>query len=725
MLHSVKSFVASAAACGCVERAFAELSVEDALSLMADGIHPKHLPRKMYAAVAERFQTHLHLFRPQHVLPEDLLEELSRRRCGALFAEHIAFHTPYLVQHADYALLCRCIPFMDITEDDVRLIEDRFPDDVDDVLVNVNARSVHNINAVFTDEMMEAIVEARPHMAAALYATRPLDIGFLKRMLRDHGVPPVNAGLEAASPLDAVEILSRLSAVYDVRRVLDGLRHSVLSSETVKSFAIERIRQGQVQAYRHYAEDYLRDRVSDIGAFGPIFVDAATYLNMDALSHAELLAIADFPTKFDATFMWNTALAKGYHDVLAKLVRLMDVDAVTDDVCVGIVESGHPVAVADMCVHTTRVAEACVRQKLPDVVDLLDTVPLRALLKMGADPFASDYVFQTAWFNDRPELAEEYTRRFSFSGYRMSRLLFGYALKPATLQRVYDTLRSEDAVSPAVRESLGFLVSVGDMCLKPNHEVRRPREIDDLEEGYEQEVFSSEHSARLSVCLSVYSLPGLRGYATADLAITRHASGNVILQILRAHKSDNAVNKVVDHIFDVARMARYGLFLLPDMFTPGWTPVLDMARGLPASPPPVLKAERLSFSPSEMVEYRGIGRFSLGYESVPGPCSDHQMAMDALFRCLFVHIALGVRLTEQVDVTVLARQVINAFTDGLCTERYTDTVEFVEQELVELRAWGPNERTIESSKVCMQNTTLLCQRVCAQFAMYNNRVFKK
>lgn len=725
VLPALTRFVGAAAAAGCANRAFADLPAHEALELVLAGIHPRYLPRRLYATIAHRHPTHMHLFRPQHVLPEDLLEELARRRCGALLAEHIAFYTPFLVQHADLALLCRCVPYMDISEDDVRIIEERFPDHVDDVLVNVNARSVANINAVFTDEMMEAIVEARPAMAPALYATRPLDIGFLKSMLAKHGIAPVNAGLESATPQDAVEILGLLEAPCDVWRVLDGLRHSVLASETVRAFALERIREGQVRHYVHYAADYLRDRVPDTGAFGPIFVDAATYVSLDSLSHAELRAIADFPNKFDAEFMWRMAAERGFHDVLAKLMRAMPVDAVTEEVCVAVLEGGHPVAVTDMCVHTPRVAEACVRRKLPDLVDLLDTVPLKTLLVLGADIFATDYALSTRWIDDRPELAEEYVRRFAFSGARMSRLLFGCALRPATLRRLHDLLRSEDALAPGVRQSLGYLVSRGDMRLRSVPEVRRPRESEELEEGYEQEVFSSEHSARLAVCISAYSVPGLRGYATADLAITRHASGGVVLQALRAQKSDSAVNKIIDHVFDVARMARHGLFLLPDMFTPGWTPVLDLARGAPAGPPPVLHMERLAFSPSEMVEYSNIGRFSLGYESAAGPCSDHQMAMDALFRCLFVHLAMGVRLTEQVDVLVLARQVINAFTDGLCAERFVDSVDFVEQELLELRAWGPGAREIASANVCMLNTTLLCQRVCAQFALYNNRVFKK
>ncbi|ASC55616.1 hypothetical protein SePPVgORF012 [Seal parapoxvirus] len=724
-MQQAKQLVEAALACGSTERAFAELPVADALNMLHAGVHPRHLPRKLYAAVAAALPTHLHLFRPQHVLPEDLLQELSRRRCGKLFAEHLAYHTSYVVQHADYALLCRCIPYMNISDDDVRLIEERFPNNVDNVLVAVNARSVPNINAAFTDEMIEAIVEARPEMAAALYATRPLDLSFLKRMLAEHGVPPINEELAHASPLDAVELLAQLSSVYDVRRTLDGLRHSVLQSETVKAFVLDRIRnKRQVLQYLHYAREYLRDRVFDTGPFGPIFVPAA-YLNVDSLSREDLAAIADFPEKYDAEFMWKLALERSFHEVLAKLIRLMPVDAITEDVCVAVVRSGQRIAVADMCVHTRRVAEACVEMELPDVADLLDTVPLSALLAMGADLFASDYVFSTAWFNDRPELAEEYVRRFSFCGPRLARLLFGYPLKPSTLKRVYDALCAPNAVPDSVRESLGYLVSQGEMRLRPVGELRWPRESDEIEEGYEQEVFSSEHSARLAVCLNAYAVPGLRGYATADLVITKHASGSVILQLLRAYKSDSAVNKVLDHVFDVSRMARHGLFLLPDMFTPGWTPVLDLARGAPARPPPVLKMERLSFSPSEMVGYHGLGRFALGYEGAEGPCSDHQMAMDALFRCLFVHLAVGVRLTEKVDVCAFVRLVLAAFADGLCVERYTEPVEFVEQELTELRAWGPGERVIESSRVCMRNTTLLCQRVCARFAMYNNRVFKK
>ncbi|WIF30378.1 hypothetical protein [Orf virus] len=725
MLQLLKRFVGAAVASGGAERAFAALSTSEAVELVLAGVHPKHLPRRLYARVAAEHPTHLHLFRPQHVTPEDLLEELSRRRCGALFARHIEFHTPYIAQFADYALLCRCIPYMNITEDDVRLIEERFPDNVGDILLHVNARSVHNINAAFTDEMIEDIVEARPEMASALYTTRPLDLCFLKRMLAEHRIPPVNPGLAAATPADAVEMLAQMRGVYDVRRTLDGLRHSVLCSETMKAFALERIRAGQVQEYLHYARDYLRDRVSDTGAFGPIFVDAATYLNVDNLSHAELSVIADFPGKFDAGFVWRKALEGGFGDVLGKLLRAMPVDAVTEDVCVSVVESGHRVPVTDMCVHTRRVAEACVRQNFPDVVDFLDTVPLSTLLAVGADPFASDHVFSTSWINDRPELAEEYVRRFAFSGSRMTRLLFGYALKPHALKRVHDALCATEALAPAVRESLGCLVSEGEMRLRSVEDVRRPRECEEPEEGYEQEIFSSEHSARLAVCLTAYAVPGLRGYATADLAITRHASGNVILQALRVNRADSAVNKVVDHAFDIARMASYGLFLIPDMFTPGWTPVLDLARGLPAGPPPVLKMERLSFSPSELVQYRGIGRFALGCKTAVGPCSDHQMAMDALFRCLFVHIAMGVRLVEQVDVVVLVRQIVNAFTDGLCTERFVEPVDFVEQELMELRAWAPDARTIESSRVCMRNTTLLCQQVCARLALYNNRGFRK
>ncbi|WOC29270.1 hypothetical protein [Equine parapoxvirus] len=727
MSSHLRKLVEAAVRAGDAQRAFAGMPAAQAMALVAEGLHPRHLPRRLYAAAVKSRPASLHLFRPQHVLPEDLLEELARRRCAALLAEHVAYYTSYVAEFADLALLRRCVPYMDITEDDVRLIEDRFPDELDDLLLEVNARSVLNINAAFTDEMIEAIAERRPAVAEALYATRPLDLEFLKRMLREHGVAPANAGMEAATPPDAVEVLAQLESERDVRRTLEHLRHSVLASETVKTFVLDRVRRGQqLRHYAHYAREHLQDRVQDMGPFGPVFVAAACYLNLDELTREQMLALADFPGKYDADHMAALARARGFDDVLGKLLRSISVDAVTEEVCVAALRAGARVPVNDMCVHTPAVARACAECGAEDAVDLLDTVPLSELLRAGVDPFLTDYAMGTFWFNARPELAVEYLARFAHCGPRMSRLLFGYPLKPCVLRRMLDALEAGDPARSAVRGSLAYLVSRGEMRLRAMAETRRPRESDELEEGYEQEVFSSAHSARLAVCLRAYSVPGLRGYATADLAMTRHPSGSVVLQSLRAYRSESAANKVFDHAFDVARMASYGLFLLPDMFTPEWTPVLALARGERLAPPPVLVLERLSFSPSEMVEYAGIGLFSLRYDAPAGPCSDHQTAMDALFRCLFVHLAVGVRLTESMPVAEFARRVLDAFADGLCVARFADSLADAELELAELRAWGgPGVRRVLASQVPMARLAALCERVCAHVALYNNQAFKK
>ncbi|CCD83207.1 conserved hypothetical pox protein [Squirrelpox virus] len=715
---------------GAPTRAFRSVPTHDAVTMVRRGFHPRVLPRTLYKRMVDLSPSYLYLFRPQHVPFRDLICALSLHTNVEFFESHVEFHKPQLLRDASSRVVARCVPYMTLVDDDVRVLLDRFGEEEGmEILTTINARSVAGISYVFSDEVAEAMIVNDIGIAQALYDHQTFSREFLIQMLFTRGVVPANEGMAGEKdPSLICKILSVSRSLGDTIRMMDILDAEALGSDHVKDFVMELILGGNVDAYVAYAQEYLHDRAEDMGVYANIFFDdRCRDVSEFELSRAQLEVVCAHINRYSACVgeVAATLIEGGHLDLLASILELVPRDLLSEDLCERLVVAvGSRVRVKHLPVHTERVLAVCVEAGCEDTVDFLDALGLDTLVAMGADPL-TDYVLSTTWLNDDPDLLKLFVRRFGFCGSRMRKLVFEYPLDGQQLMNVLELMvEGEERLDPRVLNTLPFLLCSRDgLALdKPAPRVCLPVCREQLA-GYHSEFYGSKHSRELRVAVRAFSVEGLRACLARDLCHVPSANGFCV-QYRRPTPWKCESERICMQMFDVARLATNGLFHLPTRYLPEWTPAVAAAKGGRVLGPARFEhCSVLRLSPAELVDYSEIGAVTIKEYALSGHISNYHAGINALMGTLMAYLVLGAcrHVLDPGHVPRFVEELLLSFRQGLKLkmENSEPPLEAC-AEVLSLRSIAPPAGAIHVPQGRLDATAALCSRLCAEFVLCNN-----
>ncbi|APG58243.1 protein E2 [BeAn 58058 virus] len=134
-----------------------QINKNDILNLILSGIYPPKLSQKIYNEVIEVLPEFIYLFKPKHVKLIDLLSIINSKNNLELYSNHINFYKYDILVKCSKFIIKKCINYMDILDDDIHIIKNRFYN-IDDILHCIDYKSITNINYIFSNEIVEKIL---------------------------------------------------------------------------------------------------------------------------------------------------------------------------------------------------------------------------------------------------------------------------------------------------------------------------------------------------------------------------------------------------------------------------------------------------------------------------------------------------------------------------------------------------------------------------------------
>ncbi|AWU47071.1 IEV morphogenesis [Sea otter poxvirus] len=709
---------------------FRDIRFDDIQELIMKGLHPRHLSRKFYTRIIESLPHKLYLFKPQHVKITDLFMVLYHQTNVSLYEKHIEYYQVHILRSGTIDIITRCIPYMLITDDDIRFLMDRFPDNCDDMITTISVRSIQRISYLFTDEMAHEMILNNPDVAEALYDHQLFSEEFLWDMHFSYGIVPANKGIDSISLEDLKHILAGVLSTKDAIRLLSNLPKSMLSSIPVKTYILSCIIDGEkLENYVTYAKDYLKDHGNDVGVYVNImFPEQSVDIDQYNLTRTQLVNICRFIDSYSAFINSIATLLISHHhyDLLATIVDKVPISLLTETVCIQIVKCAQrPVKLQYIPVHNIKIAEICVNKQYTDMVDLLDTLDVSSLISVGANLF-TEYTFTTNWFNDNHDLLLEYITQFGFCPIRMKRLMFDYPLNYDAINYLLDMMVKDTIVfGPKITKSLEYAVCAKNLSL-PN--IRYCIEgvisvpLGMFDKRYSHEYFKSNYSTELKMFLQASNIPNLKSVKISNICrVSDESMDGLCIQYVNNMDWNTEEERLQLQIFDIITLATYGLFTIPT-YTPNWVPVVNALSCTEIPDVTVLKGDITQLNLRMLHKIQNLGTLTTSQYNLKYPLDSHHAAINSLLTTIVAYLTIGcIRYVNTNHIKRFVHNIVLQYCEVLKSDE--DLLESIHDVVSELIYLKQNDHLVKSDVIViprfgLKNTVALATKLV--LILYNN-----
>ncbi|ANS71114.1 iev morphogenesis [Pteropox virus] len=675
---------------------FRNLKSNEIDEFIKKGFHPSKLSRKNYSSVVQNTPLKLYLFKPQHVNPLDLLMVLQYQTNPTIYANHIQYHQSYILQHGSFELVSRCVPHMILTDNDVRYISEKYPEQSDILLATVSYKSIRRLSYLFTEEIARDMILNDDIIADALYEHQLFSEEFLWDMHFSYGIVPANKGIDSVSPKDLKTILAGVTTPKSAINLISVLPKSILMSTPIKTYILSCIVDGEkLEHYISYAKEFLKDHVQDVGIYVNIIfpengIDLNSYPN--ELSRIQLSNVCKFIDCYTVSidFIINVLIEKEYYDLLGLIIEKIDTSVMDETLCVNIVKhSINPIKVRHIPVHSLAVATECAKKKYVDLVDFLDCLDLTTLLSVAEQTLFTTYAFETNWLNDNFELLALYVHQYGFCAYRMKKLLFEYPLQSDTVNLLLNLMfigSKESLFSDKVINSLEYFMCSTELGnFKPLTLKTVNVTISLYDNQANHETYPSVYSNDLKNALQTIIIPNLQSLLFRDVSTVKMAKGICLQYYLDVNWLTDE-ERLCKQISDIATFATYGLFYIPDC-APNWVPASQLAKCEPMEQPTVLKGDIDALVLNKLTKFINLGMETTKQYKLLEPMSNDQAALNSLLVTIVSYLVIGsVRYVGVNNIQRFVTKIISQYCEVLKSdESVYESVTEVVQELTELK----------------------------------------
>ncbi|AST09451.1 IEV morphogenesis [NY_014 poxvirus] len=720
--------------CNSITKAFGYIPNDRAIELTKIGFHPLYLPKSMYNDIVEFVPEKLYLFKSHIVKPLDLLSILIKLKKVEKFSSHINYHKNIILKTGDKDLIIKCMYYMIISDDDIRYIRERFSKNVADYILSfINKSSIYRMSYQLSEDDIVNIINRDHFMYEAIYEHQTLTSDFLKNMLDIYGIAPINQGIkDELVPEVVIEILMAIVRPRDAIHLLDMVHMDYLIDDSIKNFIINDIKRGKIEYYIPYAEEFLEDRIEDLGIYANVFFDNVVDITKVIMTDSELEHITKYIRYYTnyIEFIVNVLIRKKHMDLLASIIDYIPDDMLTEELCIRIVcESTKHVPINSLPIHSTLVMIMCIQMKYVDIVEFLDEIDIDTLIEKGADPI-TEYTFSTKWYNKQHDLITLYVKKYGFCPEKMRKLMFEYPLtKDASthLLKVMNDNKGAIMFFPHIVGSLPYLLCYNYKIIQRPIPFKEEKTNIQYKKTNRILCFDSLDNHSFKSLIKIDSIPGLK---TCNMKnITYEKSNNQVFVKFNPQELDtNDEKRIKLQIFDIARLASYGLFYIPYRYLPSWTPVVNMIEGNEYTNPQKIECVSiLDLFSEEFIEYENLGNVVSNKYELEYSLSNYQAAINSLMGTLLTYLVIGsITYANKTDEFVIS--ILNIFYRGLkINEVITDQVTGVCDELDNIKnrvSSDTDTSFIFLKKKSLTKTLLLCEKVCIEIILDNNQSFK-
>ncbi|QQG31521.1 hypothetical protein [Swinepox virus] len=708
---------------------FRTLRINDAMRMIVSGIHPNTLPKKWYSEVVETLPHKLCLFKPKYTLFVDLLSVIHNQKNIEKYKEHINFHKVDILQNCTKDVIIKCISHMKISDDDIRYLRNRFYDkDVDEILVGINEDSIKTINYIFSNQLTENIFTRNYNLHDCLYKHQTYSSEFLIDMLYKYGIIPNNDGIIDELTIDTIlDILQSNGSVTDTISFLDMLSPNQLDDDRLKNYIISKIHSGQIEQYRGYANEYLSNRIVDLGVYANIFFDCVDFslVDYDDITKHQLVVICKYIDRYELyiNYIINYLIKHDYIDLLSKIIKKIPKEIFTEELCIRIIcDSDTKVEIKDLPIHSSLVMAMCIEMGYEDIVDLLDEIDIDILIEKKVD-LITDYTFTTDWYNKKHELIKLFIEKYGFCNYKMNKLLFEYPLSYDSIKYLFDLMikhTGSDLFYPTIVSSL-FYLTCTERKIKikkiPNKDLKIP--CKKIPVNNNSIITSNLIHVRSTILYS--NVPGI------DISFLKNTCyikdiNNIYIHI---NPDDNILlmteDGIIDQLYSIAKLMKYGLIYVPYKYFPSWIPVIDIMKGYSyASPSKIEHGVIYKIYPTDFVEYKSVGNYVSNIYALSEYISNYHAVINTIIQTLLLYIVVGSKYSTKNTDEYIATVINTLFTGMKINEILTEDITEVCKEINNIKSYICDSGFVFIKKNYLKNTLDLCEKVCVSIILDNN-----
>ncbi|AUL80463.1 CPXV068 protein [Vaccinia virus] len=134
--------------CHTIKKAFGYLHEDKAIPIIKIGFHATYLTKVLYNNVVEFVPEKLYLFKPRTVAPLDVISTITKLKNVDKIASDINYHKNSIVITGDKSLIVKCMPYMIISDDDIRYVREQFvgTQSIEYILSFINKESIYRMS---------------------------------------------------------------------------------------------------------------------------------------------------------------------------------------------------------------------------------------------------------------------------------------------------------------------------------------------------------------------------------------------------------------------------------------------------------------------------------------------------------------------------------------------------------------------------------------------------
>ncbi|ASK51237.1 IEV morphogenesis [Eptesipox virus] len=714
-----------------ITEAFYNLKLNEALRYILINLHPQQLPKKWYTEIVEVCATKLYLFKPQHILFTDLVSILTYQKNISLYANHINFFKNDILMHCSSEIITKCIEYLILSDDDIRLLKDRFSyKELEYFLTYINEDSILSMNYIFNETLTENIFIKNHYMYECLYDHQTYSVTFLQEMLYKYGIVPNNIGIiDFISKEIVIEILIACKEEKDIIKFIDMLDEDIKTSEVVQNFVIDRVMSSNcANLFKFYISEYLFDQRDKFGIFQKIFFDIdddiTKYKN---ISKQYLETICNNIDRYEShlEYIVNYIIQNNYIDLLALIINSIPKSILTEELCIRIVcDSKIKVSVCSLPIHSSLVMTVCKQMKYVDMVEFLDTLDINLLIEKDVE-LITDYTFTTNWFNKCNELINVYIKKYKFSPLMMKKLMFDYPLTLESSMYLLNTIELQKEIStfyPNIASSFIYLLN-NKYKLKQKRILNKNVDIPckKFNKDYKT-ILLKPDSKELKSTILISNIPDLYTCVMEDISKVKTKEGCCIQFKPSTKKIMSDYERIKKQIYDIAKLASYGLYYISNVYLPNWVPIVNVINGKPYTHPTRIEhCVILDISPGDFIEFNYLGQETFNIYNLTEPMSNYHAAINSLISVLFIYIVIGSVKYCKIKLEDFISSIIDSFCTGMkINEIIYEDITDVCKEINNLKSYASDSSFMFIKKNTLVKTLELCEKVCIAIILDNN-----
>ncbi|APG58242.1 protein E2 [BeAn 58058 virus] len=384
-----------------------------------------------------------------------------------------------------------------------------------------------------------------------------------------------------------------------------------LSNEELKNYIIKKINLGEIENYKSYASKYLYNKQENLGIYKNIFFDEVFDITQYDITKEQLVIICKYLDRYELyiNYLINYLIKENHFDILASIIDKIPVEILTEELCIRLIcESNTKIMIKDIPIHSSLIMVMCIQMGYDDLVDLLDSIELNALIEKNAD-IITDYVLTTNWYNIEHELLYLFVKKYGFCTEKINKLLFEY---PLTLESIRYLLNIIDNYSQSdmiysVNKTLFYLT-----CTVSNLKIEKIQRISKItfsDKEYNNYINISDKTKVRSIIL-YNNIPGVDKTFFNNIVYKNTNFGICIYKDAINNKVLTSEKSICTEIYNIATLIRYGLIYFPYLYFPSWVPIIDIINGYKYTTPCKIEYGVIyKTTPIDFVEYKSIGKY--------------------------------------------------------------------------------------------------------------------